>query len=204
MESAFDFLHAMIGERPIEMLAVALGVANITLLVRRSIWNYPFGIAMVTLYAWIFFGAKLYSDALLQIFFFVVQLYGWAHWLGRRDESGLVIVERLSKKAGLVYAASAMAGIAALGGVMAHFTDASFPFWDASIAVLSVCAQIMLARRILENWIVWVVVDLLAIGLYWTKELQPTAALYAIFLIIATLGFFEWRKAWKRGAGVET
>lgn len=204
MESAFDFLHAMIGERPIEMLAVALGVANITLLVRRSIWNYPFGIAMVTLYAWIFFGAKLYSDALLQIFFFVVQLYGWAHWLGRRDETGLVIVERLSKKAALVYAASAVAGIAALGGVMAHFTDASFPFWDASIAVLSVCAQIMLARRILENWIVWVVVDLLAIGLYWTKELQPTAALYAIFLIIATLGFFEWRKAWKRGAGVET
>ncbi|GJL92302.1 nicotinamide riboside transporter PnuC [Hyphococcus sp.] len=203
MESAFDFLHAMIGERPIEMIAVVLGIANITLLVRRSIWNYPFGIAMVTLYAWIFFGAKLYSDVLLQGFFFVVQIYGWAHWLGRRDAAGLVIVERLSKKAGLIYAASAAAGITVLGGAMAHFTDASFPFWDASIAVLSVCAQIMLARRILENWIVWVVVDLLAIGLYWAKDLQPTAALYAVFLAIATLGFFEWRKAWKRGAGVE-
>ncbi len=203
MESAFDFLHAMIGERPIEMIAVALGIANITLLVRRSIWNYPFGIAMVTLYAWIFFGAKLYSDMLLQGFFFVVQIYGWLHWLGRRDETGLVIVERLTKKAGLVYAASAVVGIALLGGAMARFTDASFPFWDASIAILSVCAQIMLARRILENWILWIVVDLLAIGLYWTKDLQPTAALYTIFLIIATLGFFEWRKAWKRGAGVD-
>lgn len=202
MESAFDFLHAMIGERPVEMLAVALGLANITLLVRRSIWNYPFGIAMVTIYAWIFFGAKLYSDVLLQVFFFVVQLYGWAHWLSRRDETGHVIVERLTKKAGLIYAVSAIAGITLLGGAMGRFTDASFPFWDASIAVLSVCAQIMLARRILENWIVWVVVDILAIGLYWTKELQPTAALYAIFLVIATLGFFEWRKAWKRGVSV--
>jgi len=192
----------MTGERPVEMLAVALGLANITLLVRRSIWNYPFGIAMVTLYAWIFFGAKLYSDMLLQGFFFVVQFYGWMHWLGRRDEAGLVIVERLSKKAGLIYAVSAVAGIAMLGGVMARYTDASFPFWDASIAVLSVCAQIMLARRILENWIVWIAVDMLAIGLYWTKELQPTAALYAIFLVIATLGFLAWRKAWKRGAGV--
>jgi len=131
---------------------------------------------------------------LLQGFFFVVQIYGWLHWLGRRDETGLVIVERLTKKAGLVYAASAVVGIALLGGAMARFTDASFPFWDA---------QIMLARRILENWILWIVVDLLAIGLYWTKDLQPTAALYTIFLIIATLGFFEWRKAWKRGAGVD-
>ncbi len=202
MESAFDFLHAMIGERPIEIAAVLLGLANVTLLVRRSIWNYPFGIAMVTLYAWIFFGAKLYSDALLQVFFFFVQIYGWMHWLGRRDETGLVIVARLTKKAALIYAVSAAIGIALLGGAMARFTDASFPFWDASIAVLSVCAQIMLARRILENWIVWIAVNMLAIGLYWTKDLQPTAALYAVFLVLAAFGFFEWRKASARGARV--
>lgn len=199
MESAFDFLHAMIGERPIEIIAVMLGLANIILLTRRSIWNYPFGIVMVTLYAWIFFGAKLYSDMLLQGFFFFVQLYGWAHWLRRRDETGLVIVERISRKAAHAYAGAAIIGVAALGGAMARFTDASFPFWDASIAVLSVIAQILLARRRLENWLVWIAVDILAIGLYWTKDLQPTAALYTLFLIISAIGYWQWRRAWKRG-----
>ncbi|WP_428407404.1 nicotinamide riboside transporter PnuC [Hyphococcus sp.] len=199
---AFAFLHAMIGERPVEIAAVFLGVANITLLVRRSIWNYPFGIVMVSLYAWIFYGAKLYSDALLQIFFFVVQVYGWAHWLSRRDAEGLVIVERISKRAAVLSALTALTGTAALGGVMATWTDASFPFWDAAIAVLSVIAQILLARRILENWALWVAVDILAIGLYWTKGLYPTAVLYLVFLVIAAIGYFNWRRAYARGEAV--
>ena len=195
----FAFLHAMIGGRPVEIAAFFLGIANITLLVRRSVWNYTFGIVMVSLYAWVFYGAKLYSDALLQIFFFVVQCYGWAHWLTRRDTQGLVIVERISARAAVASALAAVAGTAALGGVMATYTDASFPFWDASVAVLSVIAQIMLARRLLENWLVWVAVDITAIGLYWTKGLYPTAVLYLMFLIIASIGYFNWRRAYQRG-----
>ncbi len=77
---------------PLEMLAVVLGLANVVLVVRRSIWNYPFGIAMVTLYAFIFFEVKLYSDALLQLFFLVVQFYGWANWARSRADAGEVVV----------------------------------------------------------------------------------------------------------------
>ena len=194
----------MVGSRPIEITAVILGVINITLLIRRSIWNYPFGIAMVTLYAWIFFGAKLYSDVLLQFFFFFVQIYGWWYWLKSRGGDGLVIVERMTRNQILRYAASAVAGIAALGTVMGRFTDASFPYWDASIAVLSVIAQILLARRRLENWLVWILVDMLAIGLYWSKDLYPTAALYSIFLVLATVGYFGWRRAWRSGEAVSS
>jgi len=202
MGEFLEFLTAMIGGRPVEIAAFFLGLANITLLVRRSIWNYPFGIVMVSLYAWIFYGAKLYSDAILQIFFFVVQCYGWAHWLTRRDEEGLVIVARLSPRGAVTSALAAVAGTAALGGVMATFTDASFPYWDASIAVLSVIAQIMLARRLLENWALWVAVDIIAIGLYWTKGLYPTAVLYLMFLIISAIGYFNWRRAYDRGEAV--
>ncbi|PQA88797.1 nicotinamide mononucleotide transporter [Marinicaulis flavus] len=193
----------MIGERPVEIAAFFLGLANIILLVRRSIWNYPFGIVMVSLYGWIFYGEKLYSDVLLQIFFFVVQIYGWAHWMGRRDEAGRVIVTALGGRAALAYALAALAGVAALGGFMATYTDASFPFWDASVAVLSVIAQILLARRRLENWLVWVGVDALAIGLYWTKGLYPTAALYTLFLVIAAIGYVNWRRAFARGEAIE-
>lgn len=203
MDGALEFLTAMIGARPIEIAAFWLGIANITLLVRRSIWNYPFGIVMVALYAWVFYGAKLYSDVILQLFFFVVQLYGWAHWLTRRDETGLVIVARIGRIAAIACAAGALAGTLAVGGLMARFTDASYPFWDASVLSLSIVAQILLARRILENWLVWVAVDALAIGLYAAKGLYPTAVLYMLFFVIAAIGYVGWRRAWVRGDAIE-
>ena len=197
MDDWGSFLIGMIGSRPIEITAVVLGLFNIVLLIRRSIWNYPFGIAMVTLYFFIFYGAKLYSDAGLQVFFFFVQFYGWYYWLQRRDEEGLVIVTRLSAGPALAYGAAGIAAIAVIGTMMGRYTDASFPYWDASIAALSVIAQILLARRRLENWLVWVLVDALAIGLYWAKGLYPTAALYAIFLVMAAAGYFAWRRSMK-------
>jgi nicotinamide mononucleotide transporter len=200
MDGALDFIHAMIGTRAIEIAGVSFGLANVFLLVRRSIWNYPFGIAMVTVYAWVFFKEKLYSDAGLQVFFFVVQIYGWWYWSRARDDEGLVIVERLQKGPAIAYGVAGAAGIAVLGYFMKTWTDAAFPFWDGSIAVLSVIAQIMMARRRLENWLVWMLVDALAIGLYWVKGLHPTAALYAIFLAMCIAGYFTWRKAWRTGA----
>lgn len=203
MQDAFAFLHAMAGERPIEVAAFGLGLANITLIVRRSIWNYPFGIAMVSAYAWIFYGEKFYSGAILQLFFLAVQAYGWAHWLTRRDAQGRVIVARLSGRAALLSILGGLAGAAALGAVMKAYTDASYPFWDAGVAAFSVVAQILLARRLLENWLVWIGVDALAIGLYWTKGLYPTAVLYMLFLIIASIGYVAWRRAWRRGEAAE-
>ena len=202
MDEFGKFLIAMIGSRPIEIAAFALGLCNITLLIRRSIWNYPFGIAMVSLYFYIFYGARLYSDMLLQIFFFAAQAYGWYYWLNRRDEEGLVIVSRLSLAAGLAYTGAAFVGIGLVGTLMGRYTNASFPYWDASVAVLSVIAQIMLARRRLENWLVWVLVDALAISLYWSKGLYPTAALYSVFFILAAMGYFTWRRAWRHGHAV--
>ena len=201
MDAIVDFLLAMTGSRKIEIIAVLLGLANITLLIRRSIWNYPFGIVMVTLYAWIFFEAKLYSDALLQPFFFVVQIYGWYYWLRSRGIEGAIVVRRLSPRQIFAYASTASAGLVVWGTGMARFTDADFPYWDAAIAAFSVTAQILLARRRLENWLVWIAVDVLAIGLYWTKALYPTAALYSVFLILATVGYFNWRRIYQSSSG---
>ena len=176
----------------LEAVAFAFGVANVWLLVRRSIWNYPFGIVMVLLYARIFYDAKLYSDALLQIFFFAVQIYGWWHWLRARAEAGEIVVETLSPRARLLIGAACLVAIAAWGALMHSQTDASFPWWDASVLVLSVAAQIMLARRYLENWALWILVDILSIGLYAAKGLWLTLALYVILLGLATWGLVQW------------
>jgi nicotinamide mononucleotide transporter len=192
----------MTGSRPIEIAAVILGLINVTLIIRRNVWNYPFGIVMVILYAQIFYDYRLYSDALLQIYFLVIQIYGWWYWLRGRDDRGLVIVARLPIAQIPYYAVIAIVGLAILGTSMDQLTDADYPYWDGAIAVLSVLAQFLLSRRRLESWFLWIAVDLLAIGLFWVKGLYPTSALYAVFLVLATVGLFNWVRAWRRGVAL--
>lgn len=187
---------------PIELAAVLLGIANIVLLIRRSVWNYPFGLLMVLLYAHIFHGARLYSDALLQIFFFVVQIYGWLHWTRAKAEAGELLVRRLTARGRLLVGAASIGFILAWGTAMQRWTDASYPYWDASVAILSVAAQILLARRFFENWHLWILVDLLSIGLYAAKGLWLTMGLYALFLVLAAIGLFEWRRAHREAGPV--
>ncbi len=184
----------------LEMVAVALGLANILLLVRRSIWNYPFGIAMVALYAVIFTQARLYSDALLQLFFIVVQAWGWRAWALGRDGAGVLILRSRSLAMLAREGAVALLAICGWGWLMHAFTNAAFPWWDAAVAMLSVWAQTLLARRFIENWPLWVLVDALAIGLYAARELSLTAALYGLFLVLALWGWREWHVAAKAAA----
>lgn len=180
---------------PIEIAAFLLGLVNVTLVVRRSIWNYPFGIAMVALYFWVFLGARLYSDALLQIFFFVVQLYGWWNWARSRAETGEVRVELLSRGARACWLIGCAAATAGWGTMMHSYTDAAYPWWDGSVAMLSIAAQVLMSRRHLENWMLWIAVDVLAIGLFAVKGLWLTALLYAIFLALSVWGLIHWARA---------
>ena len=154
------------------------------------------------MYAKIFFDYRLYSDALLQIYFLVIQIYGWWYWLRGRDDRGLVVVARLPITHWPYYAVIAIFGLAILGTGMDQLTDADYPYWDGSIAILSVLAQFLLSRRRLESWFLWIAVDLLAIGLFWVKGLYPTSALYAVFLVLAIIGLFNWSRAWRRGVAV--
>lgn len=178
----------------IEIAAALLGVINVLLVVRRSIWNYPFGIAMVSLYFFVFWDAKLYSDALLQIFFLLIQIYGWWAWVHAARVDHGVAVDWLGKKQRLRWLAVTATAIVVWGYGMARFTDAVAPFADATIAGLSVSAQILQSLRKVESWVLWVTVDILAIGLFAWRGLGVTSALYALFLVLAVLGLFEWRR----------
>ncbi len=179
---------------PIEAIAVAFGLVNITLIIRRSIWNYPFGIVMVVLYAHIFWRAKLYSDAGLQVFFLLVQLYGWVAWAGKQGDDGLVIIDQMGPFSRMGWVVASIVAIAIWGTMMHQMIDAAYPYWDGAIAMLSVAAQFMMTRRLIENWIWWIIVDVLAIGLFAVKGLWLTAGLYGVFLVMATYGFIEWRR----------
>jgi nicotinamide mononucleotide transporter len=186
---------------PLEMVAVALGLANITLLIRRSIWNYPFGIAMVALYFVIFQEQRLYSEMLLQIFFAVVQAVGWVAWARSGGLDGPIEVRAMPPAERLLLPVAIGAGIALWGWIVSNMTDGAAPFWDATIAIGSVAAQILLVRRMIENWLLWIIVDVLAIGLYWDRGLYLTAGLYVVFLVMSVVGWFEWRRVQRIAAG---
>ncbi|MEQ1724563.1 MAG: nicotinamide riboside transporter PnuC [Sphingopyxis sp.] len=177
----------------LEWIAVALGVCNIALLIRRSIWNYPFGMAMVALYFVIFRDQKLYSDMGLQVFFLAVQGWGWAAWARAGGLDGPVAVGRLSARMRWLWLGATALATLVWGVGMDRYTDAVQPHWDAAVAMGSVAAQVLLTQRKIENWLGWIAVDVLAIGLYANRGLHLTAGLYGLFLAMCIWGYFEWR-----------
>jgi nicotinamide mononucleotide transporter len=185
----------------LEWVAAGLGLVNVALVVKRSVWNYPFGLAMVALYLFVFFEAKLYSDALLQIFFFVVQIYGWRNWvLAKRAAAGDIPVLVLTLRARLAWIAGIAAASTIWGLGMARYTDAAAPLVDAAVAGMSIAAQILMAQRRIENWVLWILVDAVAIGLYASRGLYATGGLYAIFLLLSVAGLVGWRRALRKQA----
>ena len=190
-----EFFWGMVGSRPVEWIAVACGIMNVSLIIWRSIWNYPFGFTVVTLYFFIFWEYRLYSDALLQVYFFVIQLYGLYSWLNGRAPDGRVIVVPLSASAFTLYIVATGAVWLIVASLMATYSDAAAPYWDAAVAALSVTAQFLLSRRHLQSWYFWMAVDMIAIGLFYSRGLEPTAALYVVFLGLAITGLIQWRRA---------
>ena len=177
---------------PVEIVAAMLGIVTVWLVVRRSVWNYPFALAMVALYFFVFVETKLYSDALLQIFFFVINCYGWWAWSRAPQVDDGVAVGLLADTSRLQWAGLTVAASIALGWAMATYTDASAPYVDAAVAGTSVSAQILQSLRKVESWVLWIVADLIAVPLYLWKGLVPTAGLYLLFLAMAVAGFVAW------------
>lgn len=184
---------------PIEATAALLVIVNVALVARRSMWNYPFAIVAVAIYALIFFRARLYSDMILQGFFVAVNLYGWVHWSRVKAEVGEVAVDTMEPPARSGWAAGCIAATLAWGALMHRYTDATHPWWDAGIAIVSIAAQTLQARRLIESWWLWILVDVASIPLYAIKGLWFTCALYVVLLMISIGGLIDWRRSLGRG-----
>lgn len=181
----------------LEPIAAGLGVLCLFFLIRQSLWAWPVGIAMTGLYALIFFDVRLYSDFGLQLIFCALQAYGWWYWLAHRDQAkaqSRAPVLTLSPLQILPWLAVGAVGALGLGLAMDRFTNADLPFWDAATTSFSLVAQLMLARKYLENWLVWIGVDIVAIGVYAYKGLMLTSGLYALFLVMCLWGYWQWRR----------
>ncbi|OZG74190.1 aminotransferase [Hahella sp. CCB-MM4] len=189
-----SFIAGFFGSSPIEIIASIAGFICVYLIIKRNIWCWPVGLLQVSLYIIVFYDAKLYSDVALHGIYVVMQIYGWWYWLQGQDQDHDIIVLPSTTTAILVWVVVAVLGSFGLGYVMSTYTDAALPYPDAYTTVASLVAQWLLSRRFLVNWVFWITVDVVAIGVYWQKGLYPTVLLYSAFLIMATTGFFVWMR----------
>lgn len=178
--------------RVLEWVAAGLGLANITLLIFRTVWNYAFGIASVALYIFVFWESRLYAESGLQVFFVVAQIWGWYLWNRVGGEDSRVPVRWLDWRSRIVWLTVTAALSLNLGWVLHRYTDAAMPFADSAIAGASVAAQILLAYRRIENWVLWVLIDVAAVLLYIDRGLYPTAGLYGGMLVLSLVALKEW------------
>mgnify|MGYP006271454911 FL=1 len=176
----------------LEWVAAALGVMNIALLIFRSQWNFAFAIASVALYVLIFFESRLYAESGLQVFFILANVWGWIVWRGSLGDESRVAVRWLDWRSRAIWLAVTVGFSLNLGWLMHRYTNAAMPFADSAIAGASVAAQILLGYRRIENWVLWIAIDVAAVALYINRGLYPTAGLYAGMLVMSLFGLKEW------------
>lgn len=178
-----------------ETLAAVVSVAGVWLTTQRHPWCWPIGLVSVLLYAWVFVDARLYSDALLQGVFAAAIIYGWNRWLRHLDDDGRVRVAPLPRRRALAHIALGAVGAVALGWFMHRHTNAALPWLDSALAAFSMVAQWWAIRRHAAVWWMWIVVDVIYVGLYMYKALYITALLYAGFVLLAIAGLRSWQRA---------
>ncbi|HER08029.1 MAG TPA: nicotinamide riboside transporter PnuC [Bacteroides sp.] len=184
----------------VEVLGVVFSMLYLYFSIRRNILLWPMGIISALLYMVVFFQSRFYADMGLNVYYFFISIYGWIIWKKGRsgDGSEPMPVSRISLKHGLILLAITAAVFLGTGFILSRYTDSPIPFWDAFTTALSFTATWMLARKILEHWILWIIVDIVSMGLYLYRGLYPTMVLFAIYTTMAVIGLIEWKKEYSR------
>ena len=177
----------------LETSGVITGTLCVYLAAKNKILSWPFAIVSVIIYIFIFWDAKLYADMGLQVYFLIMNFYGWYFW-SHRDDSKKTPVSSITRKETILSLISILFFTAGIGFFLYERTDASFPFVDSFCTACSLVAQIFLARKVMENWLIWIFVDVIYVGVYIVKDLHLTAGMYALYIYIAAMGYWEWRK----------
>ncbi len=192
--NAEQFLLELHNWSPAELLAVALALAYLVLAMRQSIWCWPCAFASTAIYFDLFLDRQLYQQSLLQIFYLIMAVYGYWHWRhGARGKQELPVTTWPLRRH-LQAATAVLVLTTVTGWLEARYTDAPLPYLDAFTTWGSVVTTWMVARKVLENWLYWLVVDGVLVYVYFISSLPATALLFVVYLGIVIAGYFSWRR----------
>jgi nicotinamide mononucleotide transporter len=188
----------------LEITGVITGLLCVYLAALNNIWNWPVAIVSVGIYIFIFFHKQLYSDMGLQVYFMITNFYGWYFW-SRKPAIAVRTPVVLITARQILYSAAIIAIVTPSLGYMwirlapmLHYDPVSYPYIDGFCTACSLVAQVFLARKVLENWLIWIFVDIIYVGIYILKGLDLTAIMYAIYIGIALFGYIDWKKDYKK------
>ena len=183
------------GTSCLEVVAVAFGIVSVFLSVREHIWSWPTALVNVALYTVLFYRTGLYSDMGLQVVYFVLSIYGWYQWLYGGAGKTELQVSRAPRGVWIAVSVIGVAFWAVDGYATSHLPNVSLPYVDAATTTVSLVAQYFMTRKYLENWTLWILVDVVYVGMLMFKGLNLTAFNYAIYLVLAVMGYVAWRKS---------
>ncbi len=177
----------------IEVFGFITGAASVWLTVKVNIWNWPIGIANSAFYVVVFFTSQLYADMALQVVYIILGFLGWYWWLHGGDNRTQLPIEHITLRLTVPLLIVLALGTWGETVFLQHIQD-SAPFWDALTTAMSLIAQFLLTKKLIENWYVWISVDVIYVGLYLYKHLYLTSVLYLLFLIMCVTGLLHWRR----------
>jgi nicotinamide mononucleotide transporter len=181
------------GTSCLEFIAVLFGIVGVYLSIRESVWNWPIGMVNVALYSLLFVRQRLYANAVLQVVYFVLSAYGWYEWLYGGKEHAPLNIARAGRR---TWAAVAVAGVLSwiVIGLVTRLFAGAMPWFDAGTVAASLVAEWMLARKLIDNWVLWILVDAAYLPLLLLDHLYFTAINYAVYFALAVLGFVAWKR----------
>jgi nicotinamide mononucleotide transporter len=187
----------------IEILGAVLGILYIFFSIRQHILTWPTGLLTSLFYIYVFYTSGFYADMGLQLYYVVVSIYGWYYWVrgGQKETGGpqeKVPVKHTSRRGWFRISLVTVAVYGLLLFILLRFTDSTVPFMDAFTTALSITATWMLAKKYIEHWLIWIVTDMVSIGLYIYKGLWPTVILFIVYTVLAVSGYMEWKKDFEK------
>lgn len=191
-------MSVWLAQNYVELLGAILSIVYLLLSIRQNILLWPVGILSAAIYMIVFYQTKFYADMGLNGYYFFISIYGWISWskASRQDQQGMPVV-RTGMVRGLILLTIILVLFLLMGYLLDHFTDSPVPYWDAFTTAGSIVATWMLTKKIIEHWILWVIIDLVSLGLYIHRGLYPTAVLFAIYTTMAVVGYIQWKKTLK-------
>ncbi|WP_316830530.1 nicotinamide riboside transporter PnuC [Pedobacter aquatilis] len=187
-----QFVHTSL----LEWLAVITGFICIYLAAKETVWNWPISLVSVSAYGLLFYKEAMYGDMTLQIYFLFTGFYGWYFWLNKKAETHKPIT-LLSGQGWFIAILSIVILSLFLGWFMAKYTNSTVPYADGFCTSVSFVAQILLTRKVLQNWLLWVFADICYVPLFIYKHLNLSAILYFILIVIAYKGYIDWKKTYR-------